>query len=138
VTLDRAILIALVVCGVAGGVLLAVVGAFYIPASYGPLSLGDAIALLAVGPFCHFVGRAARSTWVGTVPGVVWVLVAMVLGARRPEGDLVVLLDVPGVAFLLLGTVSAAVGIGTIAAGVRLDQARVVSPNGSSEREFGR
>lgn len=141
-TLDRAFVIALAVSGAVGGVALAVVGAFSIPLSYGPLSLGDAIALLAVGPFCHFVGRAARNTWVGTVPGVVWLLVTMTLASRRTEGDLIVQGDAFGMAFLLLGTVSAALGIGTIRAGVLRDdlarEAQVVSPNGSSESGNGR
>ncbi len=141
-TLDRAFLIALAVAGSVGGVVLAVVGAFYIPLSYGPLSVGDAIALLTVGPFCHLIGRAARATWVGTIPGVVWLFVTMALATRKAEGDLVVTGEAFGMAFLLLGTVSAALGIGTIRAGIARDDARreaqVVSPNGSSESEFGR
>ena len=133
-TLDRAFLIALTVAGAAAAVVVAVVGAFFIPTSYGPLSLGDGIALVSVGAVCHFVGRAARSTWVGVVPGVVWLVVVMALATRRTEGDLVVTGDAFGMAFLLLGTVSAAVGIGTIRAGVAKD----VRPNGSSEGDPGR
>lgn len=137
-TLDRAFAFALVVSGVVGGVVLAVVGAFFIPTSYGPLSLGDALALLTVGPFCHFLGRAGRSTWVGAVPGVAWLFATMALATRRAEGDLIVTGEAFGMAFLLLGTVSAALGIGTIRAGIVRDEARAVSPNGSSESEFGR
>jgi hypothetical protein len=135
VTLDRAFAVALAVAGAVGGLVLAIVGAFFVPVAYGPVSLGDALALLTVGPFCHVVGRAARSTWVGTIPGVVWLLVTMVLAGRRPEGDLVITGEAFGMAFLLLGTVSAAFGIGTIRAGVERDATR---PNGSSERENGR
>lgn len=137
-TLDRAFVVALALAGAVGGAVIAVVGAFLVPTAYGPLSLGDAIALVAVGPFCHFVGRAARATWVGTVPGVVWLLVTMALATRRTEGDLVVTGEAFGMAFLLLGTISAAAGIGTIRAGVERDEARAVSPNGSSESENGR
>ena len=133
-TLDRAFLIALVVAGAVGGVVLAVVGAFFVPTSYGALSLGDALALLTVGPFCHAIGRAARSTAVGTIPGVTWLLATMLLASRKPEGDLIVTGSAFGMAFLLLGTVSAAVGIGTIRAGVERD----VRPNGSSEAGNGR
>ena len=137
-TLDRAFRVALAVAGAVAGVVVAVVGAFFVPASYGPLSLGDAIALLAVGPLCHFVGRAAMSTWVGTLPGVTWLVVTMALATRRTEGDLVVTGEAFGMAFLLLGTISAAVGIGTIRAAVTRDLERAVSPNGSSDAEFGR
>lgn len=141
-TLDRAYALALVVSGAVGGVVLAVVGAFLIPLAYGPLSVGDAVALLTVGPFCHFVGRAARNTWVGTLPGVAWLFATMMLATRTAEGDLIVTGEAFGMAFLLLGTVSAALGIGTIRAGISRDdarrEARLVSPNGSSESEFGR
>lgn len=141
-TLDRAFLWALAVSGAVGGVVLAVVGAFYIPTAYGPLSLGDGLALLTVGPFCHFLGRAARATWVGTVPAVTWLVVTVAFASIKAEGDLIVQDDVFGMAFLLLGTVSAAFGIGTIRAGIARDdarrEARLVSPNGSSDDEFGR
>lgn len=123
-TLDRAWTIALVVAGVAGGVVLAFVGAFFIPTAYGPLSLGDAIALLAVGPFCHAVGRALRSSMAGAAPGVAWLVTTMLLASRKTEGDLVVTGEAFGMAFLLLGAVSAAVGIGTIRAGIERDLSR--------------
>jgi hypothetical protein len=134
VTLDRAFLIALLAGGAVGGVALAVGGAFLIPVSYGPLSAGNAVALLGVGPFCHSVGRSARSTLAGTVPALAWLVVTMALASRRPEGDLVVTGEAFGMAFLLLGTVSAAAGIGTIRAGMERD----VRPNGSSEPMNGR
>jgi len=129
VTLDRAFLVALLAGGVVGGVALAVGGALFIPLAYGPVSVGDAVALLGLGPFCHSVGRSARSTLAGTVPAVAWLVVTMAFATRRAEGDLVVGGDVFGIMFLLLGTLSAAVGIGTIRAGMDRD----VRPNGSSE-----
>lgn len=134
-SLDRVFTIALAVSGAVGGLVLAVVGGFLVPVAYGPVSAGDALALLTVGPFCHLVGRAARSTWVGTIPGAVWLVVTMVLAGRRPEGDLVITGETFGMLFLLLGTVSGAVGIGTIPAAVLRD---AISPNGSSEGENGR
>jgi hypothetical protein len=124
VTLERAWTIALVVGGIAGGVVLAVVGAFFIPASYGPLSLGDAIAALTVGPFCHAVGRAQRSSLAGAAPGLAWLVATMALATKRAEGDLVVTGEAFGMAFLLLGAVSAAFGIGTIRSAVERDLAQ--------------
>jgi hypothetical protein len=129
VTVDRILTGGLAVTGAVVGMLLAIVGAFLIPA--GAYSLGDFLALVTIGPFCHAVGRAARAVWVGVVPGLAWLTTSMLLAAKRPEGDLVIAGDVKGIAFLLLGTVSAAVGIGTI-------RARLVSPNGSSDAENGR
>lgn len=129
-TVDRVLTGGLAVSGAVVGMLLAVVGAFFVPTGVGPLSLGIGIALLT-GPFCHAVGRAARSVAVGVVPGLAWLTTAMLLAAKRPEGDLVITGQAKGIAFLLLGTVSAAVGIGTI-------RARLVSPNGSSDAENGR
>ena len=137
-SLDRAFVIALAVAGAVGGVVLAFGGAFFIPLAVGPLSAGDAIALLTVGPFCHVVGRAARSSLVGALPGVTWLVATMFLGTTKTEGDLVVTGEAFGLAFMLLGAVSAAVGIGTIRAGIERDLARAVSPNGSSEPENGR
>lgn len=130
-TVDRVLTGGLVVAGAVVGMLLAVVGAFLIPAGYGAFSVGDAVALVTIGPFCHALGRAGRAVWVGVVPGLAWLTTSMLLAAKRPEGDLVITGEAKGIAFLLLGTVSAAAGIGTI-------RARLVSPNGSSDAENGR
>lgn len=124
VTLDRAFTVALAVAGAAGGVVIAVAGAFFIPTAYGIVSLGNVIALLGVGPFCHAVGRAAGSSLVGAVPGVAWLVATMLLATPKAEGDLVVTGSAFGMAFLLLGTLSAAAGIGTIRAGLRRSETR--------------
>lgn len=123
-SLDRAFAVALVVAGAAGGIVIAVGGAFFIPATWRFVSLGNAVALVGVGALCHAIGRAARSSMAGAVPGVTWLVATMLLATRKTEGDLVVTGDAFGMAFLLLGTVSAAVGIGTIRQGVERDVAR--------------
>ena len=141
----KAVTIALVVVAAFVGALLAVVTAFYIPTH--PFSLGAALSALVLGPYCHLVGRALRSPALAALPGVMWLVVAMALGSSRAEGDVVVTGDMNGVLFLLLGTVSAAVGIGTVRAGIVRSDARAarrateqsaVSPNGSSEAPIGR
>lgn len=47
------------------------------------------------------------------LPGLVWFCVVATFQARRPEGDLVVPGSLTGYAFLLLGSICAAVPIGT-------------------------
>ena len=61
--------------------------------------------------------RTAGARAGAVVPGVVWLVVALVLGSGTSEGDRVVPDTVRGLAFLLLGTVAAAGVVGVI--GVR-------------------
>ena len=114
-TLDRAVGAGLVVVATVVGALLALVGAFLVPAELAPyVSLGDVFALVTIGPFCHAVGRALRSSVAAVAPAFAWLFTAVTLGSARTEGDIVVTGTAYGIAFLLLGSVSAAVGIGTI------------------------
>ena len=117
--LRLAVTISLAVVGAVVGALLAVVGGFLVPRHVGPLSVGAAVALLGVGPYVHMLGRAARSALVGAVPALAWLGVTMFLASIRTEGDLIVTGSADGLAFLLLGTVSSAVGIGTVRAGIQ-------------------
>lgn len=140
-TREKAETIALVVVGTFLGFLLALVTAFWIPTS--PVSLGAAATTLCLGPYCHLYGRALRSPALAALPAMAWLVTALVLGSARAEGDVVVTGDVNGLAFLLLGTVSAAVGIGTVRRGIdrsdlRASQRADVSPNGSSDAPNGR
>lgn len=139
-TNDRALTVSLAVAGAVVGALLALVAAFYVPTRVAFVSLGDVAALATVGPYARLVGRATRSTAVGAIPPVAWLFTTMYFASTRPEGDLIVTGSAYGLAFLLLGTVSGAVGIGTIRTAVRRDDARAlargqadpVTPNGSS------
>lgn len=124
---SRAVAIATVVVSAFVGSLLAVVGAFYVPLGTGWLSLGDALAVLTVGPYAHLVGRSFRSTAAGAPPAVAWLVTTMFLATLRPEGDLVVTGESRGLAFLLLGTVSAAVGVGTIRRGIERGDRRAAA-----------
>jgi hypothetical protein len=124
VTLDRAVTISLAVVGAVVGALLALVAAFFVPTRAGFVSLGDVAALLTVGPYARLVGRAARSTLVGAIPPLAWLGTTMYFATTRPEGDLIVTGSAYGLAFLLLGTLSGAVGIGTVRAAVLRDERR--------------
>jgi hypothetical protein len=125
VNLDRAVTISLAVAATVVGGLLAMVTAFFVPTRAGWLSLGDVLALVTIGPYVHLVGRAARSSLVAAIPALAWLATTMYFASLRPEGDLIVTGSVYGLAFLLLGTVSGAVGIGTVRAGAqRADRRR--------------
>jgi hypothetical protein len=100
------------------GLVLGIFGAFLIPA--GP-RIGS--VLLSVGVLVAVVGNIVAGV-LGTemtgnrlgaiVPGIGWVVAVLPLGAKRPEGDLVVTGDTKGYAFLLAGLL-AAVGVVALA-----------------------
>ena len=120
-TNDRAVTIALLVSGAVVGALLAVVTAFLVP-------LGVPLVVVTLGPYAHAVGRAARSAPAAAVPSIAWFVTTMALASSRAEGDLVVTGSATGLAYLLLGTVSAAVGIGTVRAGIERSDRRAAEP----------
>lgn len=94
-------------------VLLAVWGAFLVPLRVGgvPAPVGLVLALATV-PLGVAGGRVLGSRLGAALPGAVWLLVGVVLGSRRSEGDLVVTGGTLGLLFLLLGTLGAAVTAG--------------------------
>jgi len=105
-------------------VLLALVGAFLSPSDphllHVPIPVGVLVAIggnLVVG-----IGGAwgTGTRLVPAVTGMAWLVVAFILGTRRPEGDIVVSGDGwLGVAYLFLGAIAAAVAIGVGPAGLR-------------------
>jgi hypothetical protein len=151
--MGRAVAISLLAVSVVVGGLLALVTAFYVPQRVGWFSFGVAATVLTIGPYAHAVGRAFRSSRAAALPALAWLLVTMYLATMRAEGDLVVTGTAEGLAFLLLGTVSAAFGIGTVRSGVLRAERRAaerrerreavaeelaVTPNGSSQDVTGR
>lgn len=115
-TPPRAVTIGLLVLSAVVGMLIAVVTAFYVPTH--PVSVGVVLTVVLLGPYAHAVGRALRSSGAAALPCVAWLVTTMLLASSRPEGDLVVPGSGEGVAFLLLGTISAIVGIGTVRSGI--------------------
>jgi hypothetical protein len=76
------------------------------------LPLAAALAVVA-NPVLSVAGtRVLRRRLGGVVPGVIWLVIALTLGSNGKGGDRVVTGDGRGLAFLLLGTVSAAVVAG--------------------------
>ncbi len=101
---------------------LALYGAFLVPVHVGatPVPVGLALAP-ATYPLCR-AGAAALGSRLGAlVPLLVWAAVAFALSGRRPEGDLVVTGSVPGLLFLALGLLAAAVATGSWRPGAPAD-----------------
>lgn len=93
--------------------LFAVWGAFLVPLRVFGVLCPVSLVLAAVGNYALGCAGARLHGRLGAaVPGVLWFLVAAVLQSRRPEGDLVVVANVVGLLFLLVGTVAAAVPVG--------------------------
>ena len=93
--------------------LLAIWGAFLVPLRWGTVLLPVAVLIAVVGNLV--LGRAGgrllgRPGALG--PGLVWLAIALVAGSKRGEGDLIVPGTLPGLAFLLLGAIAAAVAYG--------------------------
>jgi hypothetical protein len=89
------------------GLVLGIFGALLIPA--GPrigsvlLSVGVAVALIG-NIVAGVLGIEMTGNRLGAiVPGIGWVVAVLPLGAKRPEGDLIVTGDTKGYAFLLAG-----------------------------------
>jgi hypothetical protein len=59
------------------------------------------------------------------VPGVIWLGIALTLGSRKTEGDVIVSGGFRGLAFLLVGTIAAAATVGVTGAAPR---SRAVGP----------
>ena len=96
------------------GVELAVWEAFLVAARpFGTaLPLAAAVALLGNLVVGVAGGRVLGRPLGAVVPGVLWLVVALLLGTKTAEGDVVVTSTFRGMAFLLVGTAAAAVPIG--------------------------
>ena len=110
-------------------VLTTVWGAFLTPLRIGGHLVP--VSLLIVGAANVGLGRAAGrllGRWGVAGTGLLWTVVALTLGSRRPEGDLIIANGWVGVSYLLLGVVTAAVAFGlTPSARDRLQRRPVVS-----------
>jgi hypothetical protein len=96
-----------------------------------PLPVGLAIALTAEAALLLGGAAAVGSRWGAAVPAVAWLLVVFGLSVPRPEGDLIVAANPAGYAFLLLGAMIAAVGVGVVPL-VAMDP--VSSPHSSGDQ----
>jgi hypothetical protein len=100
---------------------LAVVEVLWLPLRVGGVPVPVSVVGAVVGNL--FLVAAARrlsgSRAVAVLPAVVWLAVAVAGALRRPEGDLLItggdaVTQVVNLAFLLLGVVAAAFGVGRV------------------------
>lgn len=105
---------------VLGGVLVAVaavwfavVESFLVPLRIGSVPFPVCILLAAVGNvlLARLAARWTDTTFGAAIPPVLWLLVVMVLAARRDEGDLVVPGTTVALLFLFVGAVAGAFGV---------------------------
>lgn len=96
-------------------VLLAVWGAFLVPLRIGttPVPVSWVIAIVGNGAL-GWVGGRLLGRRGALAPGILWLAIALTLGSKRAEGDLVVPGSVPGLVFLLVGAVASAVAYGAV------------------------
>jgi hypothetical protein len=93
---------------------LALWGAFLVAAR----PLGTAFPVAAVVAAVGNVGLGVAGARVlgrragAAVPGLIWFAIALTLGSRKTEGDVVVTGGLRGLAFLTVGTVAAAAVVG--------------------------
>lgn len=94
-------------------VLTAVWGAFLVPLRIGatPVPVCWLVALVATGVLGSSGGRLLGRAG-AAVPVLLWLAVAVTLGTRRAEGDLVVPGSTTGIVFLLAAAVGGAVAYG--------------------------
>ncbi len=106
-------------------VLLAVWGAFLVPLRVGEhlVPVCWAIAVVGNGLLGTCGGRLLGRLGAG-LTGVLWMAIALTLGSKRGEGDLVVPGTTAGLGFLLAGAVASAVAYGLTSPG---------APTGRSE-----
>ena len=104
---------------------LALVEVLWLPLRVDAVLVPVSVLGAAVGtPLLVGVTRfMAQSRVVAVLPALTWVAVALAASLRRSEGDLLVVgngaLGTVGLAFLLVGVVSASVSVGRVVAGPR-------------------
>jgi len=87
-------------------------GAFLVPVRlFGVSSPVSVLVALANAPLVSAGRRVARSNWGGAVPALLWLGLVLRLGTPSSGGDLVIEATPTGYAFLIIGTVAAAVGL---------------------------
>ena len=93
--------------------LTCVYGAFLVPLRIAgaPVPIGVALAAATV-PLGVAGGRLLGSRVGAVLPGLLWLVLALQLASLRREGDLVVLGNLRGIAFLGVGTVGAVLAVG--------------------------
>ncbi len=94
---------------------LAVWGSFLVPLRVGEVLVPVSWLVALVGNLSlGWAGGSIAGRAGAVVPGALWLAVALLLGTKRAEGDLVVTVDVAGLVFLAVGVLSSAVAYGLV------------------------
>ncbi|MCU1603212.1 MAG: hypothetical protein JWO22_3921 [Frankiales bacterium] len=75
-----------------------------------PLPVAALVAAVANPLLTWAGGRITGRTAGAVVPGVLWLALVMVLGSKRPEGDLIVLGNGRGFGLIAVGALAAVIG----------------------------
>jgi len=80
-----------------------------------PVPVAAALAAVCNPVLGYVGGRALRRAAGSVAPGIVWLVVVIVLGAQRAEGDVIVPATLRGYSLIAVGAVAALIGgvIGT-------------------------
>ncbi|MCW2676091.1 MAG: conserved rane protein of unknown function [Modestobacter sp.] len=118
---------------------LALVEVFWLPLRVGGVLVPVSVAAAVVGNLLLVPAarRVSGSRLVAVLPAVVWLVVAIGGAQRRPEGDLLIAggdagTEVVNLAFLLLGVVAAAFGVGRVLGGPPVRRAGTGSGSGGA------
>jgi hypothetical protein len=93
------------------GLALGLVGSFLFSGMVGPVPVA-AIVFVLLNFGCFLLAGWAMGSALGALaPAVTWMVVVVLMSARRPEGDLVVTGTLPGYVFMVGGMVAALIAV---------------------------
>jgi hypothetical protein len=93
------------------GLALGVVGSFLYSGTVAALPVA-AVALTLINLICLWMAGRAMGTPLGAViPAATWLLVVLLMSAKRPEGDLVIAGTLSGYVFMVGGMIAALVAV---------------------------
>ena len=104
---------------------LTLVEILWLPLRIGGVLVPISVPAAVVGNLVLVAGayRVSRSRVVAALPAVVWIALVLLASQQRPEGDLLIVgggaLGTVGLAFLLLGVVSAVLAVARVISGPR-------------------
>ncbi len=93
------------------GLLVGLIGAFEFTRDVGPVPVGALVAVAVNFVMCWLGGRGMGTKIGAVAPAVGWVISAMMLSVTPAAGDVVVTLSLPGLIFLIGGSIAAAIGV---------------------------
>jgi hypothetical protein len=93
------------------GLALGLIGSFLFSGTVGSVPVAAIVLVLLNFGCFQLAGWAMRSALGALAPAVTWMIVVVLMSARRPEGDLVVTGTLPGYVFMVGGMVAALIAV---------------------------